>query len=91
MPAGDVLRGLADTLGWASAMAYDVPAQVSIGRSLGMSPNAITSSASTPRSAASSARVDALVTSGPLISSSVEAEDQVIVIRWPTAASAASQ
>ena len=35
-------------------MAYDVPAQVSIGRSLGMSPKAITSAASTPSPAATS-------------------------------------
>ena len=68
------------TVGCASAIAYDVPAQASIGRSLGMSPKAMTSSASTPRSAASRASVEALVTSAALISSIVEVEDQVMVI-----------
>ena len=43
-------------------MAYDVPAHASIGRSLGMSPKATTSAASTPSSAHTSASVDALVT-----------------------------
>jgi hypothetical protein len=47
------------TLGCAFAIAYDVPAQVSIGRSFGMSPNATTSAALIPRSAQNSSSVDA--------------------------------
>ena len=72
-------------------MAYDVPAQASIGRSLGMSPNAITSAASTPSPAQTRASVDALVTPGALISSRRVVDDQVTVSRLADRASAASQ
>ncbi len=55
----------ASTLGCALAMAYDVPAHASIGRSLGMSPKATTSAGSTPsRSARPAPASVALVTPG---------------------------
>ena len=73
------------------AMAYDVPAQSSIARSLGMSPNASTSSGAIPRSAHSRASVVALVTPAALISSIAAPDDQVTTTRSPTAASARSQ
>ena len=56
-----------------------------------MSPNAMTSSASTPRSSQSTASVVALVTPAALISSSAEVDDQVITARSPTASAARSQ
>ena len=65
------------TVGCALAMAYDVPAHSSRGRSLGMSPKAITSSGPTPSSAARLASVVALVTPAALISTRVPTEDQV--------------
>ena len=59
----------ASTAGCALPIAYEVPAQVSISTSFGMSPKATTSAGEMPRSAQHSASVLALETPGPLISS----------------------
>ena len=66
-------------------MAYDVPAHASIGRSLGMSPNATTSAAATPSRSQTRASAAALVTPAALISTS-PSTDHVGVALSPTAA-----
>ena len=55
-------RPAAMTSGWALATANEVPAHTIIGRSFGMSPNAQTSAAPTPRSAHHDSSAAALVT-----------------------------
>lgn len=66
------------------AIAYAVPAQDSIARSFGMSPNASTSSAPIPRSSHSMASVVAFVTPTALISTSPLALECVSSARSPT-------
>src|SRR5665647_521960 len=63
------------TSGCALATPKDRPAQVSMGRSLGMSPNAKTSAGSMPCEAHHCPRAAALVTPSALISASPEAPE----------------
>lgn len=72
------------TSGWALPIAYEVPAQLSISTSFGMSPKATTSAGEIPRSAQHSARVLALETSFPLISSREVGLERVIAACSPS-------
>src|SRR6185437_6821497 len=75
----------ASNSGWALATATACPAHLSIGRSLGMSPKAMTSSLAIPRSAHTRVSADALLTPAAAISSRLSAEFECdSSARWPT-------
>src|SRR5215469_12196277 len=78
----------ASTSGCAFATAYDVPAQASMARSFGISPNATTDAGEMPCLAARSASADALVTPSALASMSRVPLEWLTVTRPATAGAA---